>query len=129
MSWKLGTVLASVAFAAIAVWVRRRYGVERLFGVAVVVWTCLVGAGLLLLSSVFLPRDGLGFGVALFFLLAGVTGGTGALTLAVHRVVESSTIPDPLPETAFGAVAFVGGVLGGLFVALFLIGLGMPRIA
>jgi hypothetical protein len=126
VNWLAGAVLTGVILAPIAVWVRRRFGADTLAVVAVAAGACILALGVtIVLRSP--PRDGLGFG--LFVLVPPVIGGTAALTVVVDRLARSSTIPDPLPEAAFGAAAFLGGVLGGLFVALFLFGLSVPRIA
>jgi hypothetical protein len=126
MTWLAGTVAIAVVLAAVAVWVRRRFGPDALLGTAVGASVCLIALAVAMaLRSP--PRDGLRW--VLFVVIPAVLGGTAALTIAVDRVIRSSTIPDPLPETVFGVVAFLAGVLGGGLAGIFVVAMTIPRIA
>ena len=125
MFWFVVSIVTGIIFAAVAVPVRRRFGTGAHFMLTAGATVCILGAWVALVMRE-PPRDGLGFGVFVAVAAAIAAAVAGAVT--IERLVVSSTIPDPMPEIAGGAAAFVCGSLAGAFVAAILAALSVPRI-
>jgi hypothetical protein len=125
MFWFVVSIVTGVIFAGAAVPVRRRFGTGALIMLAAGATVCILGAwGAMVFRTP--PRDGLGFGIFVVITAAIAATVLGAVT--IERLVISSTIPDPLPEIAGGAAAFVCGSLAGALAGAILASLSGPRI-
>jgi hypothetical protein len=125
MFWFVVSIVTGFLFAAGAVPVRRRFGTGAHFGLSAGAAVLILGAwGAIVMRMP--PRDGLGFGIFVVLTAAIVATVAGAVT--IERLIVSSTIPDPLPEIAGGAAAFVSGSLVGALAGAILASLSGPRI-
>ena len=120
MSWLLTTAASAVVMSGLLVFVRRRWGTERLIVAAFLGALALIGAYV----ALGLVHDG----YDVFVRVVMAASATALSAWGVERIVRSATVPDPAVEVVAGAGAFVGGAIVGNVGGYILIALSVPRI-